>query len=200
MTGHAALPSEDPTPPDGITTPPAGVPAAPPAVAAHPAASAEPTWPVATPPDGTPEQPEQPVGTVTPSDGTPEQPVRTATPRRLQAVPDAHPAVVSGPRTGAFGRPIGKHRPTALQRLVEVARVLVGGLIVLTLAVIVAPLVLAGTGPGVDVLVGHIVGAVVALAATGVAASRRTPVWAATVAALVVPVDVLVVLAVFWWR
>lgn len=188
MTGHAALPSEDPTPPDGIPTPPAGVPAAPPA---------EPTWPVVTPPEGTPEPA---VRTATPSDGTPEQPARTATPRRLQAVPDTYPAVVSGPRTGAFGRPIGKHRPTALQRLVEVARVLVGGLIVLTLAVIVAPLVLAATGPGIDELVGHLVGAVVALAATGVAASRRTPVWAATVAALVVPVDVLVVLAVFWWR
>jgi hypothetical protein len=151
-------------------------------VSADGAVSAEPTWPVATPPHAMPE------------------PARTATPRRLQAVPDAYPVAVSGPRTGAFGRPIGKHRPTALQRLVEVARVLVGGLIVLTLAVIVAPLVLAATGPGVDVLVGHLVGAVVALAATGVAASRRTPVWAATVAALVVPVDVLVVLAVFWWR
>ena len=174
MTGHAAIPSEDPTPPDGIPTPPAGGPVA---------GSTEPTWPEAELP------------------APPPDPVRTATPRRLQAVPDdAYPTVVTGVRTGAFGRPIGKHRPTALHRLVEVARVLTGGLMVLTLVVLVAPLVLAATGPGVDVLVGHLVGAVVALAATGVAAWRRTPVWAATVAALVVPVDVLVVLAVFWWR
>jgi hypothetical protein len=179
MTGHAAIPSEDPTPPDGIPTPPAGV---------------------ATPPTGGPVAPEAPTfSEAAPPETTPE-PDRPATPRRLAAVPDEYPTAVSGPRTGAFGRPIGKHRPTALHRLVELARVLVGGLIVLTLAVIVAPLVLAGSGPGAGVLVGHIAGALVALAATGVAASRRTPVWAATVAALVVPVDVLVVLAVFWWR
>jgi lipopolysaccharide export LptBFGC system permease protein LptF len=184
MTGHAALPPEDPTPPDGFPTPPTGVPAA----------SAESVGSLHEAVSGY-------------QAGTPEEPVaseaetvRTATPRRLQAVPDSYPTVVSGPRTGAFGRPIGKHRPTALQRLVEVARVLVGGLMVLTLAVIVAPLVLAASGPGIGVLVGHVVGAVIALAATGVAAWRRTPVWAATVAALVVPIVVLVVLAVFWWR
>ncbi len=166
MTGHAALPPEDPTPPDGLPTPPAGLPTAPAAAAEEPG----PTSPV------------------------------PATPRRLQAVPDAYPTVVTGVRTGAFGRPIGKHRPTALHRLVEAARVLTGGLMVLTLVVLVAPLVLAATGPGVGVLAGHVAGAVVALVATGLAAWRRTPVWAATVAALVVPVDVLVVLAIFWWR
>jgi hypothetical protein len=167
MTGHAALPPDDPTPPEGIPTPPAGVPTAP-----APAAGS-------TPPGET---------------------TRTATPRRLQAVPNAYPTVVTGVRTGAFGRPIGKHRPTALHRLVEAARVLTGGLMVLTLVVVVAPLVLGAVGPGWAVVVGHLVGAVVALAATGLAAWRRTPVGAATVAALVVPVDLLVVLTVFWWR
>ncbi|MCD2194349.1 hypothetical protein LQ327_13300 [Actinomycetospora endophytica] len=196
MTGHAALPSEDPTPPDGIPTPPAGVPAASgPAVGSlHQAVAG---YQAGTPEPAEPAEP-------TRSEATPAGPTSAAgpraTPRRLEAVPDAYTAVISGPRTGAFGRPIGKHRPTALQRLVEVARVLVGGLMVLTLAVIVAPLVLSGSAPEVGVLVGHVVGAVVALAAAGVAASRKTPVWAATVAALVVPVDVLVVLAVFWWR
>lgn len=175
MTGHAALPPEDPTPPDGIPTPPAGVPT--PEVAPE-----EPTWPEVEPPE------------------VRGEPVRTATPRRLQAVPDAYPTVVTGVRTGAFGRPIGKHRPTALHRLVEVARVLSGGLMVLTLVVVVAPLVLGAVGPGLGVLAGHVAGAVVALAATGLAAWRRTPVWAATVAALVVPLDVLAVLAIFWWR
>jgi hypothetical protein len=184
MTGHAALPPEDPTPPDGFPTPPTGVPAA----SAESVGSLHEA--VSGYQAGTPEEPA----------ASEAETVRTATPRRLQAVPDSYPTVVSGPRTGAFGRPIGKHRPTALQRLVEVARVLVGGLMVLTLAVIVAPLVLAASGPGIGVLVGHVVGAVIALAATGVAAWRRTPVWAATVAALVVPIDVLVVLAVFWWR
>ena len=150
-----------------------------------------------TPPDGIPTPPaELPTA---PAVAAPA-PVRTATPPRLQAVPDAYPTVVTGVRTGAFGRPIGKHRPTALHRLVEAARVLTGGLMVLTVVVLVAPLVLAATGPGVGVLAGHVTGAVVALVATGLAAWRRTPVWAATIAALVVPVDVLVVLAVFWWR
>jgi hypothetical protein len=191
MTGHAALPPEDPTPPDGIPTPPAGLPTAP-AEAAGAGTSAfgasevagvdEPTWP-------------EPAGPTAPAEA-----VRTATPRRLHAVPDAYPTVVTGVRTGAFGRPIGKHRPTALHRLVEAARVLTGGLMVLTLVVVVAPVVLGAIGPGVGVTVGHVVGALVALAATGLAAWRRTPVWAATVAAIVVPVDVLVVLAVFWWR
>jgi hypothetical protein len=167
MTGHAAIPPEDPTPPDGIPTPPAGIPTAPCTAAEVPA---------------------------------PVDPVGPATPRRLQAVPDASPTVVTGVRTGAFGRPIGKHRPTALHRLVEAARVLTGGLMVLTVVVVVAPLVLASTGPGAGVLAGHVVGAVVALIATGLAAWRRTPAWAASVAALVVGVDVLVVLAVFWWR
>jgi hypothetical protein len=166
MTGHAAIPPEDPTPPDGVPTPPAGLPTA-------PAAATEVPGPA---------------------------PAGATAPRRLQAVPDPYPTVVTGVRTGAFGRPIGKHRPTALHRLVEAARVLTGGLMVLTVVVLVAPLVLAATGPGVGVLAGHVAGAVVALVATGLAAWRRTPVWAATVAALVVPVDVLVVLAVFWWR
>lgn len=136
----------------------------------------------------------------TPAPGTPvERPVdgptlpHPATPRHLQAVPS------SAPRTGAFGRPIGRHRPTALMRLVEVARVLTGGLMVLTLVVIVAPLVLRAVGPGLGVVVGHLAGAVVALAATGIAAWRRTPVWAATVAGAAVPVTVLVVLYLNWW-
>jgi hypothetical protein len=129
MTGDAAIPPEDPTPPDGVPTPPTGLPTAPAAAAEVPGSA----------------------------------PAGATTPRRLQAVPDAYPTVVTGVRTGAFGRPIGKHRPTALHRLVEAARVLTGGLM-------------------------------------GLAAWRRTPVWAATVAALVVPVDVLVVLAIFWWR
>lgn len=187
MTGHAALPPEDPTPTDGIPTPPTGHPAAPDEAAqstggAGAAGADEPTWP-------------EPAGPTAPAEV-----VRTATPSRLHAVPDAYPTVVTGVRTGAFGRPIGKHRPTALHRLVEAARVLTGGLMVLTLVVVVAPVVLGAVGPGVGVMVGHVAGAVVALAATGLAAWRRTPVRAATVAALVVPVDVLVVLAVFWWR
>lgn len=194
MTGRAALPSEDPTPPDGFPTPPAGVPAG----------SVEPTAPDAGPLDAGPVAASPQAG----SDrgpaprrcGQPDPaPARGTRSRRLQAVPDDAPTAVSGPRTGAFGRPIGKHRPTALHRLVELARVLVGGLMVLTLTVIVAPLVLAASGPGIGVVLGHVAGSAVALAATGVAAWPRTPVWAATGAALVVPVDVLVVLAVFWW-
>ncbi|MFC5062075.1 hypothetical protein [Actinomycetospora atypica] len=123
----------------------------------------------------------------------------TPTPARpLRAVPTV-PVGSSNPRTGAFGRPIGKHRPTALHRLVEVSRVLTGGLMVLAIAVIVAPLVLSAVGPGVSTLIGHLVGAGAALTATGIAASRRTPVWAATVAAGAVPVIVLAVLAVYWW-
>ncbi|MEJ2867547.1 hypothetical protein WCD74_07200 [Actinomycetospora sp. OC33-EN08] len=134
----------------------------------------------------------------------PTQPT-AATPRHLQAVPSGPsepyepPATSSAPRTGAFGRPIGRHRPTALMRLVEVARVLTGGLMVLTLVVGIAPLVLSAVGPGLDVLTGHLVGAVVALTATGIAAWRRTPVWAATLAGAAVPVTVLVVLSLNWW-
>ncbi|GAA4831839.1 hypothetical protein GCM10023201_19780 [Actinomycetospora corticicola] len=144
-----------------------------------------------TPAPGTPIERPAPA----PSDG-PTLP-HPATPRHLQALPSALPA--SAPRTGAFGRPIGRHRPTALMRLVEVARVLTGGLMVLALVVVVAPLVLRAVGPGLGVVVGHVSGAVVALAATGVAAWRRTPVWAATVAAAAVPVTVLVVLYLNWW-
>ena len=109
------------------------------------------------------------------------------------------PTGPSHPRTGAFGRPIGKHRPTALHRLVEVSRVLTGGLMVLAIAVVVAPFVLSAVGPGLSTLIGHLVASAAALTATGIAASRRTPVWAATVAAGAVPVIVLVVLAVYWW-
>jgi hypothetical protein len=141
----------------------------------------------------------------TPAPGTPmERPVpdgptlpHVATPRHLQALPSGLPS--SAPRTGAFGQPIGRHRPTALMRLVEVARVLTGGLMVLALVVVVAPLVLRAAGPGLGVVVGHVAGAVVALAATGIAASRRTPVLAATLAAAAVPVTVLVVLYLNWW-
>ncbi|WP_018335205.1 hypothetical protein [Actinomycetospora chiangmaiensis] len=143
----------------------------------------------------------------TPAPGTPiERPAvpfdgptlpHPATPRHLQALPSPLPS--SAPRTGAFGRPIGRHRPTALMRLVEVARVLTGGLMVLALVVVVAPLALRAVGPGTGVVVGHVAGAVVALAATGIAAWRRTPVWPATVAALAVPVTVLVVLYLNWW-
>jgi hypothetical protein len=186
MTGHAAIAPEDPTPPDGIPTPPTGVPAA----------ADEPTRPEVAQPEPVPPGPAPPEVFGEPA----AESVRTATPRRLHAVPDAYPTVVTGVRTGAFGRPIGKHRPTALHRLVEAARVLTGGLMVLTVVVVVAPLVLAGSGPGAGALAGHVAGAVVALVATGLAAWRRTPVWAATVAALVVGVDVLVVLALFWWR
>ena len=126
----------------------------------------------------------------------------TPTPARpLRAVPTVPvgPVGSAHPRTGAFGRPIGRHRPTALHRLVEVSRVLTGGLMVLAIAVIVAPLVLSAVGPGVSTLIGHLVGAGAALTATGIAASRRTPVWAATVAAGAVPVIVLAVLAIYWW-
>ncbi|MDL5157316.1 hypothetical protein [Actinomycetospora termitidis] len=159
---------------------------------------------------GDPEDPTPPHGwaamdrAFTPAPGTPVDAVRRgvfdgpthptpATPRHLQAVPS------SAPRTGAFGRPIGRHRPTALMRLVEVARVLTGGLMVLALVVGIAPLVLSAVGPGLDVLAAHLAGVVVALTATGIAAWRRTPVWAATVAASVVPVTVLVVLSLNWW-
>jgi hypothetical protein len=201
MTGHAAIAPEDPTPPDGIPTPPAGLPAAAdeptrPEVAQPELVPPELVPPELVPPELVPPEPARPQ-----TFGEPvAESVRTATPRRLEAVPDAYPTVVTGVRTGAFGRPIGKHRPTALHRLVEAARVLTGGLMVLTVVVVVAPLVLAGSGPGAGALAGHVAGAVVALVATGLAAWRRTPVWAATVAALVVGVDVLVVLALFWWR
>ena len=175
----------------------------------HPSVPGDEPTPVIGHAELTPEDPTPPEGIATPPAGLPTAPAvavpedappaRAATPRRLEAVPDPYPTVVTGVRTGAFGRPIGKHRPTALHRLVEAARVLTGGLMVLTVVVLVAPLVLAASGPGAGVLAGHVAGAIVALVATGLAAWRRTPVWAATVAALVVPVDVLVVLAVFWW-
>jgi hypothetical protein len=177
-------------------------------VSTHPTVPGEDPAPVAGPAAPTPEDPTPPEGVPTPPTEAPTAPTVAAedapvvaTPRRLRAVPDEpYPTVVTGVRTGAFGRPIGKHRPTALHRLVEAARVLTGGLMVLTVVVVVAPLVLAASGPGVAVLAGHVAGAVVALVATGLAAWRRTPVWAATVAALVVPLDVLVVLTIFWWR
>ncbi|MCD2187178.1 hypothetical protein [Actinomycetospora soli] len=143
-----------------------------------------------TPAPGTPV--ERPFDGPTQPHAAPQGPV----PRHLQSVPAA---ATSAPRTGAFGRPIGRHRPTALMRLVEVARVLTGGLMVLALVVVVAPFVLRAVGPGLGVVVGHVTGAVVALAATGIAAGRRTPVWPATVAALAVPVTVLVVLYLNWW-
>jgi hypothetical protein len=77
--------------------------------------------------------------------------------------------------------------------------VLAGGLVVLAVVVLLAPLVLGGPGPGADTLIAHVGAALLAVGATVVAAHRRTPVPAACVAALVVPVAVAVLLGTVWW-
>lgn len=86
-----------------------------------------------------------------------------------------------------------------LETLVGMARVLAGGLVVLAVVVLGAPLVLGGPGAGVETVVGHLVAAGVAVAATALAAHRRTPAPVATVAALAVPVTVVVLLGTVWW-
>jgi len=85
------------------------------------------------------------------------------------------------------------------RRLVAVARVLAGGLVVLAGAVIVAPWLLGGPGAGTDTVVAHLVAAVLAVGATAVAAHRRTPSGPALAAVAAVPVILLVVLSVSWW-
>ena len=99
------------------------------------------------------------------------------------------PAHAAGPRSGA----------RLVRRLVGLARVLTGGLLVLAVLVVVAPWVLGGSGPGADTVIGHVVAALVAVGATALAAHPRTPVVVASAAVLVVPVTLFVLLGVVWW-
>jgi hypothetical protein len=137
-----------------------------------------------TPPFGTPEVPTTPEAT----------PIGRRPRRAPRRTPDPLPARrhVPGPATAA-------RTATARRRLVGVARVLAGGLVVLTLAVVAGPWLLDGPGAGGAVIVGHLVGAAVAVVATAVAAHPRTPPAVGVLAALAVPVDVLVVLGTYWW-
>ncbi len=145
-----------------------------------------------TPPYGTPEGPatreEASVG-----------PVRRA-PRRAAEPRPADPRA-AGPRVARrrVPDPRATATETAQRRLVGVARVLAGGLVVLTLAVVGGPWVLGGPGAGGAVVAGHVVGAALAIAATAVAAHPRTPSTLGVLAALAVPVDLLVVLGTYWW-
>lgn len=116
--------------------------------------------------------------------------------------PDARPTVpdagVRGPH-GAGRGPGAPSRSRWTARLVSLARVLAGGLVVLALVVIVAPLVLGGPGPGTRTVVAHVVAAVVAIVATAVAAHPRSPTPVALVAGLAVPATLLVLLSSVWW-
>lgn len=106
--------------------------------------------------------------------------------------------------TGAareHGEPRGEGRAARRwrSRSVALARVLAGGLVMLALTVLGAPLALGGPGPGTGTVVAHVVAALVAVAATAVAAHRRTPTAVALVAGLAVPVTLLVLLWFSWW-
>ena len=103
------------------------------------------------------------------------------------------------PGPGAATRDGTARGGTAQRRLVGLARVLAGGLVVLTLAVVAGPWLLGGPGAGGPAVAGHLVGAAVAIVATAVAAHPRTPATLGVLAALAVPVDVLVVLGTYWW-
>jgi hypothetical protein len=85
------------------------------------------------------------------------------------------------------------------RRAVALARVLAGGLVVLAVVVLLAPALLGGPGPGADTVAGHLVGAVLAVGATAVAAHRRTASGPALAAAAAVPVILLAVLWFAWW-
>ena len=85
------------------------------------------------------------------------------------------------------------------RRAVAIARVLAGGLVVLAVVVLLAPVLLGGPGPGADTVAGHLIGAVLAVGATAVAAHRRTASGPALAAAAAVPVILLAVLWSFWW-
>ncbi|MDD7937794.1 hypothetical protein PHK61_05085 [Actinomycetospora lutea] len=118
--------------------------------------------------------------------------------RRERSRGAGRPTPPRGLATGSFARPperlVGTRR-----RLVALARVLAGGLVVLAVVVIVAPWFLGGPGPGVDTVAGHLVGAGAAVAATALAAHRRTSPVLAVVAAASVPVILFLVLAIVWW-
>jgi hypothetical protein len=125
------------------------------------------------------------------------------------ATPDATPADRSRTerrpvtprlaRRPAPGPGAATRRGAAQRRLVGLARVLAGGLVVLALAVVAGPWLLDGPGAGGAAVAWHVVGAVVAIVATAVAAHPRTPSTIGVLAALAVPVDVLVVLGTYWW-
>jgi hypothetical protein len=85
------------------------------------------------------------------------------------------------------------------RRAVAVARVLAGGLVVLAVVVLLAPVLLGGPGPGADTVAGHLIGAVLAVGATAIAAHRRTASGPALAAAAAVPAILLAVLWSSWW-
>lgn len=124
---------------------------------------------------------------------------RAAT-RRERARAVGRPTPPSGLSTGAIAR---TGRPDRLagtrRRLVALARVLAGGLVVLAVVVVAAPWLLGGPGPGVDTVAAHLFGAVVAVGATAIAAHRRTSSGVAVLAAASVPVILFLLLAISWW-
>ncbi|MEJ2864865.1 hypothetical protein [Actinomycetospora flava] len=126
---------------------------------------------------------------------------RAAT-RRERSRGAGRPTPPGGFATGSFPR--RAEPPERLvgtrRRLVALARVLAGGLVVLAVVVVVAPWFLGGPGPGVDTVIGHLVGAAAAVAGTAIAAHRRTSPVVAVVAAASVPVILFLVLAIVWWR
>ncbi|MDF2975776.1 MAG: hypothetical protein K0S40_504 [Actinomycetospora sp.] len=144
-------------------------------------------------------QPERGPGAPTPPWGGPPRPARgrRATGRPTPPTGFAHPgpgATAGIPRAHRRDR---LARPRA--RAVALARVLAGGLVVLAVVVLLAPVLLGGPGPGADTVAGHLVGAVLAVGATAVAAHRRTASGPALAAAAAVPVILLAVLWSSWW-
>jgi len=135
-------------------------------------------------------------GASTPPYGLPEATTNDRSSRRL---PGPRLARRREPGPGAATRGGTARGGRAQRRLVGLARVLAGGLVVLTLAVVAGPWLLGGPGAGGRAVVGHLVGAAVAIIATAVAAHPRTPATLGVLAALAVPVDVLVVLGTYWW-
>ena len=156
----------------------------------------------------TPPQPWASREAPTPPWGDTARPGRGARPRppggagRGRPTPPSGFAATPAPGFATAGTPRAHRRDRLArprQRLVALARVLAGGLVVLAVVVIAAPAVLGGPGPGTDTIVGHLVGAVLAVGATAVAAHRRAPSGPALAAAAAVPVILCVVLWTFWW-
>ncbi|GAA4887107.1 hypothetical protein [Actinomycetospora straminea] len=124
---------------------------------------------------------------------------RAAT-RRERARTAGRPTPPSGLSTGAIARAGHPDRLAGTRRrLVALARVLAGGLVVLAVVVVVAPWFLGGPGAGVDTVAAHLMGAVVAVGATAIAAHRRTSSGVAVLAAAAVPVILFLLLAITWW-
>ncbi|PVZ08545.1 hypothetical protein [Actinomycetospora cinnamomea] len=147
-------------------------------------------------------RPEPPERRPWPPREAPTRPYGGGTPRRGRrpTPPSGFPAPAPGFSTAGIPRAERRDRlARPRRRLVGLARVLAGGLVVLAVVVLLAPSLLGGPGPGTDTVVGHVVGAVLAVGATAVAAHPRTPSGPAVAAAAAVPALLLVVLWSFWW-